>query len=356
MLTDQWQEYERSLSSGARLSSCEKCWIEEDLGFVSRRQDLNNLYNDVKVAAIHDLEIALDFGCNMMCWACRPRFSTKWAAANDLVQELNSKSLDIEKSVEDVRSQHSFYKEKIWQLINNTDLSSLRYLRLVGGEPLLSPRLEPFLNLIEEKANPSQITLMITTNSSVFPSAEVLEKLSRFKTVEIRCSVDAVGELAELIRPPSPWQKIEGTFKEWAKAAEAFDNIDLGIHCTLSLLNLERLHELLSWFSQYPKFEWQKAVLRGPEYLIPWLIPLKARTEMYLANKTVIDAFELANVFLAEPVINIQEDHLAEKSVAFLDTLSAYHGASFEKLCPVTYGLLQSQVGASPLLTSSQAR
>ena len=69
------------------------------------------------------------------------------------------------------------------------------------------------------------IKLKYNTNLTNIPP-KMIEYWSKFKRVQLNCSIDAVGHRDRYIRYPSSWEKVEKNFDELS----TFDNVDIQIH------------------------------------------------------------------------------------------------------------------------------
>ena len=64
-----------------------------------------------------------------------------------------------------------------------------------------------------------------------------------FRQVQLNTSIDAIGDRDRYIRYPSTWEKIEENFHK----LRALDNVEIQIHCTVQVLNVCAIDELIEW-------------------------------------------------------------------------------------------------------------
>ena len=115
---------------------CEYCIKEEMNNIRSLRQYWNETIES-DTNKLQHLELALDFTCNMMCRICGPRQSSKWNVSpvlNDIKELIGSDSDDFVNYIKTKGSRE--YTENIKRVLSNSDLSHLKEVKLVGGEPL----------------------------------------------------------------------------------------------------------------------------------------------------------------------------------------------------------------------------
>ena len=221
-----WFDLRETLNEGVKYTGCENCWIAENTGYKSKREYYNLLNTGNN---LEDLEIAFDFSCNFMCRSCRPGISSTW----DKVDVSSLKEFEKD-HYEPLKNDN--YRDKFKRLIENTDLSNLKRLSVVGGEPFLSPTFEWFLSRISQ-----QLQIKITTNGSIFPSKKLLNLLSKHN-VFLDISIDSVGKLAEVIRYGVSWEVVDKNIKKFLKT-EFF----VKFCCLVSIMNVNKLDNVIKY-------------------------------------------------------------------------------------------------------------
>ena len=71
--------------------------------------------------------------------------------------------------------------EPNFKKFDNTDLSKLVYVKLLGGEPFMTPNFIKFIDYLLERVDPTKVSIEIATNGTVVPSKEVIEKFFFFR-------------------------------------------------------------------------------------------------------------------------------------------------------------------------------
>ena len=101
--------------------------------------------------------------------------------------------------------------EKTWQNLFSI-AHTVEEIYLTGGEPTIIKEQHRLLDYFIEKGTAKNIRLKYNTNLTNVPK-HLLDKWSKFKRVQLNCSIDATGKLDRYIRYPSNWETIERNFK-----------------------------------------------------------------------------------------------------------------------------------------------
>jgi molybdenum cofactor biosynthesis enzyme MoaA len=136
-----------------------------------------------------------------------------------------------------------------------------------GGEPLiLSDHWEILEELIQKNLS-NHIKLVYNTNLTTlkYKDKDIIDIWKNFDSVEVRCSIDAVGEPLEYIRSGSNWLKIKNNIESLLSIVDN-TNIKLSITPVLSILNLWFVDKLFE-FADENKIPVSLMILYGPDYL-----------------------------------------------------------------------------------------
>lgn len=315
-------------------TTCKKCIDYEKIGNRSHRELINNEW--MKGATLNNkitvLELALDSICNMACVMCGPTRSTKWTS---LIKNSNIEF----KSYLDEKPNH--FKDII-KLIENSDLSELNQIRFLGGEPLYSKNFEPFLDKIIEKGNPEQIEIKLVTNASVFPKQKLLEKLKKFKQVKLNFSIDAVEEVAELVRYGTDWDIINRNIKEFKKLKNNdWDRYYYGISPTYTLLSIEHAYRLKKyWFKNMREHYVMHPTIAHENYISIRALDKSFRKQFDATPFKLITYMVPENFFQSwEKFDKVDYD----KIFKYFGTYEKMTGIDIEKVSPLVYAQLRRQ-------------
>ncbi len=240
---------------GGKPNECRSCWREEALNGASYRTTITGATKRELLTTYKGLEyIDLIYGslCNLRCASCGPISSTQWST---LLKQQEKLPFAWLKPLENTQPNIEAWK-RIPKIIEE-NISYLDHLNLYGGEPSIDPN---FIQLIDQlcemdissrKDNP--IALRIYTNG-VWPdndklSEKFLANLHKAKAkgwkVDLKFSIDAVGENAEYIRHPTKWDNLDKHLDMMVE--EGFTD---QVHITTSLLNLPVQHEICEYFAE----------------------------------------------------------------------------------------------------------
>ena len=230
------------------------------------------------------MELALDFTCNMMCRMCGPRQSSKWNAS-PILKELQTFT-KFDKAYYKKTTVLKEYSKQLMVNLNNTDLSNIKEVRLVGGEPLYSKNLPWFINLLKKQEHWKDIKIIIITNGSILPSKDLFEG---FNCVEIDVSIDSIGNLATATRMKVPWETVDANIREMIKLYEVH------IHTTVSLLNCNQMQPLINYRHNLniSPIDHTFSMLHGPKHLLLNLIPKEHRDKWITTHPRVNHMLEM---------------------------------------------------------------
>ena len=272
----------QQMLDGERPEMCTRCFREEDAGVRSARQAWNDKWQeDVKYTVdapfdIKYVDLRLGNLCNLKCRMCNPYASNQWVKEWELVETaLEPNEYDR------LKSMNWPEKEKTWEnLFSIAD--TVEEIYLTGGEPTIIQEQHKLLDYFIDKGTSHKIKLKYNTNLTNVPK-HLIDKWSKFKRVQLNCSIDATGKLDRYIRYPSNWDKIVENFG----TVRQLDNVDIEIHCTVQMYNILHLDKLIEWALPYGHKIYFN-ILNHPEYLNIRCLPiqLKNLAQIRLAQYT----------------------------------------------------------------------
>ena len=216
-----WQDMKDKMKEGW-IPECFICEDNEDSGHQSMRQ----VWNKKRLkGGIESLEISLDFTCNFMCRICRPSLSSKWASVKENWTRFDRDHYYVDPN-------RKMFANKQEEYLKSLDLSNLKSVRLVGGEPFFSKRFEDFIDFL-----PEGVKLYINTNASIFPNERIVSNIKRkCSSVNVDLSIDAIGDLAQCTRYGTKWNEVDHNIQRHKKTWQATK-----IFTTISILNINKL-------------------------------------------------------------------------------------------------------------------
>jgi sulfatase maturation enzyme AslB (radical SAM superfamily) len=197
----------QELLAGVKHSGCHRCWEVEETATkntFSERQLYNkhfggNLdqFDTAVVDQLEHLSIAFGNTCNLRCNMCGPYSSSSW---NTEIKQNFSILHNFKYPTVD--SKFLWYESQDFKNLTPSLISNLRYVRLIGGEPLFTPEAITFL----EQLSPA-VYLNIVTNATLLKD-NVYELLSKFKQIDVMVSVEGIGDHNDYVRYGSKWGNI----------------------------------------------------------------------------------------------------------------------------------------------------
>tara|TARA_B100000073_G_scaffold342869_1_gene346669 strand:+ start:267 stop:1436 length:1170 start_codon:yes stop_codon:yes gene_type:complete len=333
--SDLWRDLKQRLLN-QDIVECNNCWRQENAKTHSMREWANDLTVD-HPGKIESLEIGIDITCNMMCRICRPGQSSKWYSAEAQLKQLDS----LQQTLGDGGLQYrrdtvdTGNSTKLLNALLNTDLSNLNNIRINGGEPFYSKKLKPLLEKIDNDAGLENVTLSFNSNGSIFPKDDILHLLEKAKFLRVDFSIDAIGELANVIRYGIDWNVIENNIDVWKNYF--VKNIKFGMHSTISLLNLNKIDELYN-FSKLKNMQWTYYVLTSPRYLSIDQLPIDIRK-----NYTINFDHEFITRDLNNSIVNVNmsENLQYDLFIQSCKILDDYQGNNFKNVNSEMYNLVE---------------
>ena len=203
------------LNTGVRVPECNKCWTREDVGLTSLRNNMNKLVtnqrqlekswvpiyfkNKINYSADRLIvaDVKIDNLCNFSCAMCN-------AADSSVIYSIwnNQKTNEFVMDYVDNRPDYfsnikSAYMEKNGlQILDEVLTHPVQVLKILGGEPLLNPRLLTRLMEIPSQHR-QQINLIFITNGSI-DLTEVGNKLTGFRNIFYTVSLESIGDVQDV--------------------------------------------------------------------------------------------------------------------------------------------------------------
>ncbi len=286
------QIFRKFMIDGEKVPNCQGCYKLEELGKASTRQLMNAewhdkigsrgvrqrvieaLKNDYKLPDSKPVYLDLRLGnvCNLKCRMCNPYNSKAIGVEhNELLEEdFNYRMLYLRAfgdTAEFMKRMTNWYETDIfWDQVIEL-IPNLKKVYLTGGEPTLIKQNYKFLEKIIEHNLQNDIEIFFSINVTNVTS-KFLDLTSKFKNVQINCSIDAIGKYNDYIRKNSNWDEIDTNFKKLCK----IKNLRLFVTPTVQVYNILHLHEILYYVEDYRnKFKKNIEVdflfLNHPEFL-----------------------------------------------------------------------------------------
>ena len=211
------------LRTGVAPTVCDKCTTAESFGLQSYRQQHNR--KKTSAEGIQFLDIRNSNLCNIKCRTCCEENSSQWAIENGSTVPIRAQNI-------------SGYMD----VIVNQNVHDIYY---TGGEPIINNEHWALLEEYVKLGYSKNINLLYNSNLTVlrYKDKDIFDLWGQFKSVTVNVSIDAVGEKFEYIRSGASWQQVIDNLNRLRDS-----NINIIIACTVSLLNLWFIDELLDYF------------------------------------------------------------------------------------------------------------
>lgn len=307
---------------GKRVSGCKKCYSQEAVvdvkGRPSLRQFMNDRFSSVKkqdctedFMQLHYLEMSIDNICNLQCKMCTSMFSSKLINRDKMLGNPVYKKL-----------------EPNFNKLDNTDLSKLEVVKILGGEPFITPNFEKFIDYLIERSNPANISLDIATNGTAIPNDRIVEKLNRFKHIYILVSLDSYSLANDYQRHGSSYQKI---FEHAKKYETLFKNGLVTFHSVVTLLNANELSNTLNFLIKKHNYHVSVDFVRDPQHLSLLYAPQSYGDWVLEQNKDNDTAYKLIESFVKQSRYNEQ---IWKSFIDNVETLDNYYKTDIGEFNP----------------------
>jgi sulfatase maturation enzyme AslB (radical SAM superfamily) len=259
---DRWnnQEYKKlrqSLINGEKPAACQKCWVNEELGIESNRQEAWDQFNkgffrskNIQVTQSYQvaeepssIELKSSNLCNLKCRMCHPSSSFRIKEDREII-DLYRPGLTWKESPS--RSQKT-----IDQLLTNEakSLNNVKVVQFSGGEPLISTEQIDFVKSLLEK-NPETIHLRYSTNLThlAYMNTDYPELWKNFEQVNIKISLDGIDDVYDYIRVGANFESVLNNLNQLLSLN--MKNLTFGIGFTTQAYNVFQLPEFLNFFEK----------------------------------------------------------------------------------------------------------
>lgn len=252
-----WIQLREKMLAGETIKNCNACYLEEQSDIESLRQQSLKFFSpsNKKITNLQQLEVSFNNVCNLACVMCSEEFSTRWQTEKSKHRGLESIGITA----------HGF-DYLSW------NLSEVRQLKIIGGEPMLSQ--DKFIHLLN-RLDRKNLSVMIATNGTVLPNTELRILLEECASVSFKLSVDGVGLVNDWIRWPSKFSDIEKNIDVIEGWWKNIDNIKLEFHTVVGVYNILYLEQLVNYVRRYPSWTHSWNWIRYPEWQSLAVLPNK---------------------------------------------------------------------------------
>jgi MoaA/NifB/PqqE/SkfB family radical SAM enzyme len=366
------KELRLAQSRGERHPICKVCWDREDANKtdqqpVSMRNfrsfiQLKNANNAVTLdnvqdhltpeGTITDFPISLDLRftnvCNLKCIMCNSVYSNQWYS--DEVAMTGKTTIKVDSKFYNIRVENNVYKTDmpVWhdspEWWNQFDKfkDRIQHIYLTGGEPFLIKGHQELLDRLIFAGKANTIILDYDTNLTVI-NPVILNKLKLFKQVNLRVSIDDIGERYELIRFPG---KFNTVIQNIEKLKEYGFNVQSITECTgiYSLFSPIRLYD---YFTSRGHDHFSFRFLRFPSHMNIALLPdhLKDIAIKTYEDSNMNDYWKGYHINFLKNNYGVYPKEVCESSlrehIKYMDKLDELRGTDWKATFPEIADLLK---------------
>jgi radical SAM protein with 4Fe4S-binding SPASM domain len=246
--SDQIKKMRLDMLNGTKRPECSECYIHEDIGKLSYREELNTEFSnhfdfvgETKEDGTFDRfnltywDFRLSNVCNFKCRSCGERNSTTWA--KEILKEDPNKNIPVLLSVDENPS--------LWEEIEEL-YPIVEKIYFAGGEPLIMESHYKILDKLIEYER-FDVRLIYSTNFSTltYGDKNILDYWEKFPNVRVNVSIDGFEDRGELMRKGFNWNNFINNVKQFhERFVNQSHEFNFYIICTLQLLNAFHVTDL----------------------------------------------------------------------------------------------------------------
>ena len=286
------EDIRNKMRNNEPVEGCSRCYEnEEKTGkstrsfFIEKGEDFGLDIGNMDEPKLVYLDLALSNTCNNKCRMCGPELSTNWYSDAKALGMKIPKGI-IEQNV----------------VLENYDLSTLRAIKLIGGEPLMEQ--DKFINVLQ-RCDRKNLSIMLTTNGTLTPNEELYTLLRECKQVKINLSIDAYGPLNDYLRKGSKWDKtVENMHWFNEHFAKTMNIKNVALHSVASIYNLNHVDKLYNFVKEtFPNMSIDYVLADGPNWMLARHLPTTAK-------ETIKQQIEIWKQSFNLPLFKIAVDEL----------------------------------------------
>jgi sulfatase maturation enzyme AslB (radical SAM superfamily) len=230
-----------------------------------------------------DLHIDLGNHCNLACKMCWPGASTRIATQYVKWGLPAEEYLGVDWTKDD----------QVWTrfLDELVSIPKIKNIHFMGGETLLSPRLEQLVDRMIEYGR-FDISFSFVTNGTVY-RPELIEKLKQFQRVGIEISIETTTQHNDYIRQGSKVEEVLANIKKYKQLCT--DRVSITLRPAISALSIGYYHTLLD-FALEERLLIKSLIVTDPGYLNPSILPSRVRDQYIEPYVKLLDQLQAVNI------------------------------------------------------------
>jgi MoaA/NifB/PqqE/SkfB family radical SAM enzyme len=281
----------QQMREDAYVDGCVGCYKDEELSGSSMRTRMNQSWEfglpfppeRGNTEKLTNIDLAFSNKCNNKCRMCGPDLSTHWYS------DAKKLGYQIPRGVVAKNS-----------IIENYDLTDLRFIKLIGGEPLMEQ--EQFIKILK-KCNLPKLGILLVTNGSLVPNKELLDLLLQCENVSLHLSIDAYGSLNEFLRKDSVWKNVNSNLLWYKENLVSKIDKPFGIDSVCSFYNVNVLDKLID-YADSVEADLKIDMLDGPTWMAVKNLPDKVKPKIYDIITMQQQKYEYRNLSIWNKLLN----------------------------------------------------
>lgn len=257
-----------AMKQGTRPAECNKCWDLEDNNLLSDRQlknsaldfylkkNLADIMQDANEEKIYMLKAHTSFTCNGACVYCDSTSSSYW----NTIERRIDKTIPIK----------SYKFIGLDEVEKSVDLSQIKTLTLIGGEPFLEPRNFDILQRLLDLGN-DNVFVSVVSNASIDISQDYQNTLSNFKNLNLCLSIDGRNGIFDYQRWPLKWSQVEKNLPKYLNLTK-----NISVSCSITNMSVFYYNDIKQWF-QLQNIPWLPNPIYNPRIFSPANLPVAAK-------------------------------------------------------------------------------
>jgi MoaA/NifB/PqqE/SkfB family radical SAM enzyme len=230
------QQIRQSLKNGIVPDYCKLCADKEKINNASERAWHNTVNKDFDIAQASDqyeyptlIDARWGSTCNLSCNYCDPSSSSKWAT--------------LVKWARPEPSARTYY-DAVCDFVQANN-QHIRMVALLGGEPMLLPENDRFLDTLPDKCK-----ITVFTNLSIdLENNKIFQKLKERTNVGWSMSFDNIEDRFEYVRHGASWDKVLHNLDIMQTLFQTGRHYG-GVHAVYNMFNATRLCEFREFLNQ----------------------------------------------------------------------------------------------------------
>ncbi len=283
---DHMKSVRRRILNGERIPECEVCHSQQLNLYTYRNYFTQTLFPDKIQDALNSTDdtgyttmkpISFDYRihnlCNFKCRMCGEQLSSSWETEKRLMNAWNPDKdawmiPENKKVVE--QFQETVVEKELWDAVLEDRIEEIYW---VGGEPLMYQIHWDIMKYLVDHDQAKKVTVRYNTNLSIIErnNVKLYDLLPHFKHVNMCCSQDATGKIAEFIRTGLKYDKWLENFKQgiFLNSKYGMDAMVIDVTITLpGLLDMKALMDLATQLGvkSYVKitFDFDSSIVMSP--------------------------------------------------------------------------------------------